>query len=94
MASASSVSYEQKKVLAEELKELTKDQYEEIYRIVKRAGIPYSENSNGIFFDLASMDGSVASQLIEYMNLVKAQRNEEKQRMKDLEYYRHEKETE
>jgi hypothetical protein len=89
-----SVSYEQKKILAEELKELTKDQYEEIYRIIKRAGTPYSENSNGIFFDLASVDASVASQLIEYMNLVKAQRNEEKQRMKDLEYYRNEKETE
>ena len=91
---ASTVTYEQKKVLAEEIKELTKDQYEEVYRIIKRAGIPYSENSNGIFFDLAAVDGAVTAQLIEYMNLVKTQRNEEKQRMKDLEYYRHEKEAE
>lgn len=85
------ISYEQKKILSEELKELTKDQYEEVFRIIKRNAASYSENSNGIFFDLTTLDNEVTVQLNDYMSLVKAQRNEEKQRIEDLEYYRHEK---
>ena len=88
------VTYEQRKILAEELKELTKDQYEEIFRIIKRNTASYSENSNGIFFDLSTLENETVSMLVDYMHLVKTQRTDEKRRMEDLEYYKHEKEEE
>ena len=43
---------ERKKLFLEELKTLTTDQYYEIFRIIKRNDVEYSENSNGVFFDL------------------------------------------
>ncbi len=81
-------SYEQRKKLAEELKVLSKDQYEEVYRIIKRAGAPYSENSNGIFFDLNVVADEVVEQLIHFIQLVRLQEAEEKRRLDDLAYYR------
>ena len=88
------VSYDRRKKLAEDLKNLTKDQYEEIYRIIKRAGISYSENSNGVFFDLNIVDDAVAESLIHFMELVGMQQAEEKRRSDELAYYRTVKEEE
>jgi hypothetical protein len=88
------ISYERRKKLAEDLKTLTKDQYEEIYRIIKRAGISYSENSNGVFFDLNRLDDAVAESLIHFMDLVAMQQAEEKRRSDELAYYRTAKEEE
>jgi hypothetical protein len=78
-------TYEQKKIFADELKDLTQDQYEEIFRIIKRAGIPYSENNNGIFFDLCSVDSETYNKLIHYMDFVRSQKEYEKQREIDIE---------
>jgi hypothetical protein len=80
--------YERRKKLAEELKILSKDQYEEVYRIIKRAGAPYSENSNGIFFDLNVVTDEVADQLAHFIQLVRIQEADEKRRLDDLAYYR------
>lgn len=86
--------YERRKKLAEELKVLSKDQYEEVYRIIKRAGAPYSENSNGIFFDLNVIAEEVVDQLAHFIQLVRLQEQEEKRRLDDLAYYRTVKEEE
>ncbi len=80
--------YDRRKKLAEELKVLSKDQYEEVYRIIKRAGAPYSENSNGIFFDLNVVAEDVIEQLAHFIQLVRLQEAEEKRRLEDLAYYR------
>ena len=86
--------YDLRKKLAEELKVLSKDQYEEVYRIIKRAGAPYSENSNGIFFDLNVVTDEVINQLTHFIQLVRLQEAEEKRRLDDLAYYRTVKEEE
>jgi hypothetical protein len=86
--------YDLRKKLAEELKVLSKDQYEEVYRIIKRAGAPYSENSNGIFFDLNVVADEVIDQLAHFIQLVRLQEAEEKRRLDDLAYYRTVKEEE
>jgi hypothetical protein len=86
--------YDLRKKLAEELKVLSKDQYEEVYRIIKRAGAPYSENSNGIFFDLNVVADEVIDQLTHFIQLVRLQEAEEKRRLDDLAYYRTVKEEE
>jgi len=92
--SSATVTYDQRKKLAEELKVLSKDQYEEVYRIIKRAGAPYSENSNGIFFDLNVIAEEVVDQLAHFIQLVRLQEQEEKRRLDDLAYYRTVKEEE
>ena len=94
MASAVTVTYDQRKKLAEELKVLSKDQYEEVYRIIKRTGAPYSENSNGIFFDLNVIADDIVLQLADFIHLVRLQEAEEKRRLEDLAYYRTVKEEE
>jgi hypothetical protein len=94
MASTAPVTYEQRKKLAEELKVLSKDQYEEVYRIIKRAGAPYSENSNGVFFDLNVVADDIVVQLSDFIQLVRLQEAEEKRRLEDLAYYRTVKEEE
>lgn len=86
--SSVTVTYDRRKKLAEELKVLSKDQYEEVYRIIKRAGAPYSENSNGVFFDLNVVADDIVLQLADFIQLVRLQEAEEKRRLEDLAYYR------
>ena len=49
------MSYEKRRVLFENLKILVKSEYEEVYRILKRYNQNYTENSNGIFFDMMTI---------------------------------------
>jgi hypothetical protein len=86
------VSYEKRKILSEEMKELSQDQFHEVFRIIKKASVSYTENSNGIFFDLSKMEDDVVQSLADYMSLVKAQKAEEKHRIDEMEFYRQDKE--
>jgi hypothetical protein len=45
--------YEDRKFVLAELKKLVKSEQEQIFLIVKRYHLEYSENSNGVFFDLS-----------------------------------------
>lgn len=84
------ILYDKRKTLTDELKDLTRDQYEEIFRIVKRTNTPYSENNNGIFFDLNVTSDETIAKLIEYMVFVRTQRMDDKKRLEELEFYKHE----
>jgi hypothetical protein len=44
--------YEERKRFLNELKKLVKPEQEQIFLILKRYKVDYSENSNGVFFDL------------------------------------------
>lgn len=82
--------YEYRKQLVDELKTLTKEEYEEVFRIIKRAGVAYSENSNGVHFDLSSVTGECVDQITKFLELCKTQREEQELRSKELEGLRHE----
>jgi hypothetical protein len=82
--------YETRKSLAEELKVLAKEEYEEVFRIIKRAGVSYSENSNGVHFDLSSVNTECVEQISKFLELCKTQRVEQEMRSKELEGLRHE----
>ena len=82
--------YEQRKLLLEDLKFLTKDEYEEIYRIIKRNQVEYSENSNGIFFDLVLVTVETFILLKTFMELCKTQRNAEIVRTQEMKSLREE----
>ena len=80
--------YEQRKLFLEDLKTLTKDEYEEIFRIIKRNQVEFSENSNGVFFDLVGVSSEVFDLLKNFMELCKTQRKAEIVRTQEMETLR------
>lgn len=81
--------YEQRKQVLDDIKNqgLTKEEYEELFRIVKRNNIEYSENSNGIFFDLNSVPDTIIEKIMGFLQFCKEQRKSEEVRTHDLEFY-------
>jgi hypothetical protein len=85
---ATPTDYEQRKLFLDDLKLLEKDEYEEIFRIVKRNNIAYSENSNGIFFDISQLTPEVFLILQTFMVLCKKQRVNETERTNEMDALR------
>lgn len=85
--------YEQRKLFLEELKHLTNDQYQEVFRILKRNDVKYTENSNGIFFEVASLSSDIFKQLEQIIELSKVQNKCEEDRTKELNVLRKESKT-
>lgn len=52
----SSEEYEKRKILLQNLKGLSKSEYIEILRILQKHNVQFSENLNGIFFNLCTID--------------------------------------
>ena len=78
------MSYEQRKQFFENLKILVKAEYEEIFRILKRGKEEFTENSNGIFFDVMAVQESTFDQFQEYMKFCLENRRLEEGRTKQL----------
>jgi NTP pyrophosphatase (non-canonical NTP hydrolase) len=87
---ATKQSYETKKQLLEEIKLLSKEECEEVFRIIKRNHVEYTENSNGVFFDLTQCSNEVCLDLEKLLELSKTQRKNEEQRSQALETLRQE----
>ena len=81
-------SYEEKKRVFEDIKHLAKPEQEELFRILRRMKEPYTENSNGIFFDLTLISEPTFEQVKEYLHFCLRTRQEHEQRLKDLEIIR------
>lgn len=81
--------YDQRKHVLDDIKNqgLTKEEFEELFRIIKRNNIEYSENSNGVFFDLNIIPDTVIEKIITFLQFCKEQRKSEEVRVHDLEYY-------
>jgi hypothetical protein len=82
--------YDERKSFLEDLKLLTKDEYEEIYRILKRNQVELSENSNGIFFDMLTLTSETFNEIKVFMDLCKNQRKDESMRVKEMDELRDE----
>lgn len=80
--------YEQRKHALEDFKSLDKDEYEEIFRIIKRNNIPFTENNNGVHFDLCYVDQVTLLQILKFLELCKAQRDNEEVRSKEMDTLR------
>ena len=77
--------YQDRKYIFDNIKSLVSSEYEEIYRIINRQKEKYTENSNGIFFDLSSISTDTLSQIKEYINFCLKTRQEHELRLKELE---------
>ena len=70
------------------IKSLVPSEYEEIFRIIRKKKESYSENSNGIFFDLSSISEDSLLKIKEYIDFCLKTRQEDQIRLKDLETIR------
>lgn len=82
--------YEERKQYLEDLKRLSKDEYTEVFRIIKYHNVEFSENSNGIFFDLNTISAEAFEDLAKFMSLCKTQRTNETVRTNELDALRKE----
>lgn len=84
----SAAEYEARKQFLEDLKLLDKNEYEEVYRLIHRDGVDYTENSNGVFFDLTMLSETTFTKLTQFMDLCKTQRKSEEARAQELNHLR------
>ncbi len=81
-------SYEEKKKTFEDIKLLARPEQEELFRIIRRMKEEYTENSNGIFFDLTLISEPTFLQIQEYLKFCLRTRQEHEDRLKELETIR------
>lgn len=75
--------YERRKVFLENLKGLTKTEYIEIVRILKKHSAEYSENLNGVFFNCCHLSQIVFDDLDLFLKFTQTNR----QNLADRELY-------
>ncbi len=75
-ASLTPAEYEERKRFLEEIKLLTKNEQEEVYRILKASRSEYSENSNGVFFDACKLTPDVFEQLSKFLQFCRKNRDD------------------
>ena len=81
-------NYKEHKVLFENIQILDKPEQEEIFRIIRKTKENYTENSNGIFFDLSTISDETFNLIKEYINFCLKTRYEHDLRLKELESIR------
>jgi hypothetical protein len=81
-------TYEERKNIFEHIKLLVKSEQEEIFRIIRKTKDNYTENSNGIFFDLTTISDEAFNQIQEYISFCLKTRQEDADRLKELETIR------
>ena len=78
MAAISDTDYEMRKKFLTDLKSLSKTESTNMFEILKKYKTEYSENSNGIFFDLMKVSKEVFDELLVYMDFCRTVQNEQK----------------
>lgn len=82
-------SYEERKIIFENIKILVQPEHEEIYRILRRTNEKnFTENTNGIFFDLMNISDEAFGHIKEYIDFCLKTRREHEDRLKELETIR------
>jgi len=76
--------YERRKELSKDIATLSRSELEELYRILRREGGEFSENSNGIFFDVSALPVHVFEALFKFINFCKTNAKSREERNKDL----------
>ncbi len=82
------MSYEERKKIFDTIPSLVQTEQEEIFRIIRKLKVTYSENSNGIFFDLSCLPDDAFQHVKEYIQFCLTTRNEHENRLKELETIR------
>lgn len=81
-------AYDDRKKIFDIIKILSKPEFEEIYRIIRKTKESYTENSNGIFFDLNTVSDESFAHIKAYLDYCIKTRQEDESRLKELETIR------
>jgi hypothetical protein len=76
--------FEIRKRMFEEIKQFKRPEKEELYRILKKQNEEISENRNGIFFDLMTLQGETIEHIREWIDFCKKNRINLERREKEL----------
>jgi hypothetical protein len=71
-----SAEYDERKKFLDDIKALSKPEMEELYRIIKKSKAEYSENSNGVFFDLCKLPAEVFAEMLKFMEFAQKTRDD------------------
>lgn len=77
--------YEDRKRVLAELKKLVRSEQEQIFLIVKRYKLDYSENSNGVFFDLSRVPTEAFEEIKKFLEFCQTNRNDFELREREME---------
>jgi len=89
-ATLTNEEYDQRKHFLEDLKLLSKTEHAKLFEILRSQNAEYSENSNGVFFDISKVSSQVFQEMNEYMEYCsrvrkeQADRDEDEKRAQDL----------
>jgi hypothetical protein len=82
------ITPDERKRVFDAIKTLVKPEQESIFRIIRKSKETYTENSNGIFFDLNTVSDESFSHIKAYLDYCIKTRQEEESRLKELETIR------
>ena len=85
--------YDDRAEFVEKLTKLIKEEYHEIYRILKKNNEPHTENASGILFNVNEISQNSFEKMKTFMNFCFENRNEEERRLKELDDLRKEANT-
>ncbi len=77
---SSDKNYDERKQFLDNMGILSRSELEEIFRIIRRHNDIYSENTNGIFFDVSALRSDTFNKLKEFMNYCLQNRSEQENR--------------
>lgn len=80
--------YEERKRVLGELKKLVRAEQEQIFLILKRHKVEYSENSNGVFFDLNRVGKEPFEEIQKFLSFCQTNRNDFEARDREMEFSR------
>jgi hypothetical protein len=80
MSALTNDEYERRRYFLDDLKTLSKTEAFKVYEILKKNNVEYTENSNGIFFDLVKLSKETFTELSTYMEFCQTVRKEQASR--------------
>jgi hypothetical protein len=81
--------YDRRKELSKDIGALSRPELEELYRILRREGGEFSENSNGIFFDVTNLPAHVFEAIWKFINFCKSNAKNLEERSKVIDDLSH-----
>ena len=75
-ATLTNAEYDERKKILEDIKTLSRPELEEIYKLLKNSKAEFSENSNGVFFDLCKLPAEVFAEIQKFMEFCHKTRDE------------------
>ena len=77
--------YEDRKRVLGEMKKLVRAEQEQVFLILKRYKVDFSENSNGVFFDLSRVPKEPFDEIQKFLTFCQTNRNDFEARDREME---------